>query len=613
MVHRRDHGQSRYDSLLKRSLASTAAGGPIPRASMKDEVATSRAELVSSALSWLILLGGVVTIGIALYMVVICYSSLPWSDGWTQIFSAAQGRNPFSLSWLWQQHNEHRLLIPKLFLGLDLRLFHATQKLLLAAIFTTQLLLLCLLGWSMRALGGWRGALWRTATGLAAFCLFSPTQWENLTWGFQLCFVLPGLFATLSFVGLLLYWVRWRQSQPSGGWKFVLLSLGAALAGMCSLANGLLLAPLLAVAALWLRLRRWVAVAFATTAIVTTALYFHDYSQPSQNSNPLTSLHSPLKLLAYVASYFGSSWGYGSSWTHHNLQIALYAGAAGLVLAIWFLVRFRRTEEVSQAFTLQLLLLLLFCLGTAFLTAVGRLASGDSQAFAPRYQTVALLFWWCLGCLLMAAAAGSSKRLALPAMQLLLVCVLLRGANLARFPLRDAREHAFQQRAAAAALLSGVYDQEQIARTFYLPENVRGVVSYMREHRLSIFAEDTWPTLGTPIDAWARMASQGQCQAAVQSVSSVRSGAASGLRITGWAWDSTRSGLPPYIVVAANGRVVGVGAMGDWRPMIRAAHSYMKTSFIGFTAYAKDTGPATPVSLYAVLPTSPRQVCRIGF
>ena len=579
---------------------------------MDGEAATSRAELASSALSWLILLGGIVTIGIALYMVVICYTSLPWSDGWTQIFSAAQGRDPFSLSWLWQQHNEHRLLIPKLFLGLDLRLCAATQKLLLAAIFTVQLLLLGLLSWSMRSLGGWQGALWRTATGLAAFCLFSPTQWENLTWGFQLCFVLPGLFAALSFVGLLLYWIRSRQSQTAGGRKFILLSLVAALAGMCSLANGLLLAPLLAMAALRLRLRKWVAVTFATTAVVTTALYFRGYSRPLQNSNPVVSLHSPLKILAYMASYFGSSWGYGSSWTHHNLQIALYAGAAGLGLAVWFLLRYGRTEEVSQGFTLQLRLLLLFCLGTAFLTAVGRLASGDSQAFAPRYQTVALLFWWCLGCLLMAAAVGSSKRLALPAMQVLLVCMLLRGADLVRFPLRDAREHAFQQRAAAAALLSGVYDQEQIARAFYLPENVRGVVSYMREHRLSIFADNSRPRLGTPIDAWAQVATQGQYQAAVQSVSSVGSGDGSGLRITGWAWDLARRAPPSYIVVVVDGRVVGVGAMGDWRPVVRAAHPYMKTSFVGFTAYAKDISPTTLVSLYAVLRAKPRQAWRIG-
>jgi len=610
VVHRRNHSQGRYGSLLKQNSHPIAAAGIVPSTHLDREAAAWRAELVGAACSWLILLGGIVTIGVALYMVVTCYTSLPWSDGWTQIFAAAEGRRPFSLSWLWQQHNEHRLLIPKLFLGLDLRLFAATQKLLLAAIFTTQLLLLGLLSWSMRALGGWRGALWRTATGLAAFCLFSPTQWENLTWGFQLCFVLPGLFATLSFVGLLLYW---RQASPSSGWKFVFLSLAAALAGMCSLANGLLLAPLLAAAALRLRLQRRVAVTYATTAVVTTLLYFHGYKRPLQNSNPVVSLHSPLKLLAYIATYFGSSWGYGSSWTHHNLQIALYAGLAGLGIAIFFLVRYRCRMETSQAFTVQLLLLLLFCLGTAFLTALGRLASGDSQAFASRYQTVALLFWWCLGCLLMSAAIGSSRRLALPAMQVLLAGVLLRGADLARFPLRDAREHAFQQRAAAAALLSAVYDREQIARAFYLPDAVWDAVPYMRTRRLSIFAEDSRPGLGTPIDVWTQMAAQGQCQSAVQSVSYISSEDGAGLRVTGWAWDLTRRKPPSYIAVVANGRIVGLGAMGDWRPMVRAAHPYMKTSFIGFTAYAKGVGPATSISLYAVLDAGRRLACPIEF
>ncbi len=172
----------------------------------------------AALLSYLILASGIATIGVAAYMVVICYTRLPWSDGWTQIFVGARGENPFSLHWLWQQHNEHRLLIPKIFLALDLRFFAARQKLLLAVIFIVQLLEWWLLCWSMRYLGGWRRAQWRTGAGLAAFCLFCPSQWENLTWGFQTCFVLPGFCATLSFVALLLYWER-SQRHVAGAEK----------------------------------------------------------------------------------------------------------------------------------------------------------------------------------------------------------------------------------------------------------------------------------------------------------------------------------------------------------------------------------------------------------
>jgi hypothetical protein len=101
---------------------------------------------------------------------------------------------------------------------------------LLTSILTTQFLLLILLAWSMRALGGWRGRAWRTGVGITAFCLFWPTQWENFVIGFQLCFVLPGLLAALSFSELMLYWTRsQRQTGDRRAWVYLLLSVLLAL------------------------------------------------------------------------------------------------------------------------------------------------------------------------------------------------------------------------------------------------------------------------------------------------------------------------------------------------------------------------------------------------
>lgn len=569
-------------------------------------------ERAVSILSCLIFLGGWVTIGIALYMVIVCYTSLPWSDGWTTIFAAAHGEKLFSLKWFWQQHNEHRLLLPKLFLVLDLRLFHASQKLLLSTIFIVQLLHFCLLSWSMRSLGGWHGPLWRTGTGLAAFCLFCPTQWENLTWGFQTCFVLSGLFATLSFAALLLYWRSVKRGSPSRRWIFVALSVLAALGGLFSLANGLLLLPLLVVAALLLRVSYTVVSTYLVTALASILLYFHNYTRPAQNSDPASTLRSPIKLVQYIAAYFGSTWGYGSSWTHHNLRIAFVTGFAGLALAVVLVLRQHRFEQTSNPFALQLVLILIFCIGTAFLTALGRVASGNSQAFASRYQTIALLFWWCVTCLLFTTSITGHSRTPMLAIQVLLVLVFLRGADLARFPLRDAREHAFQQRAAAAALISGVDDREEIQRTFPDADYVLSVVPFMRENRLSIFAENDQPESGSPIGSVAREMAPDQCQAAIQTVSVVRSDDRQDLRIAGWAWSFTSRKPPSYIVVVAGGRVVGLGASGDWRPTIRAVHSYMNTSFIGFTAYAKDVVATQPVDIYAVFGARPAEACRIA-
>jgi len=141
-----------------------------------------------SGLSYAILLGGFITIGVAAFLVVISYSSLPFSDGWTPVAAAASGVHLLSFDWLVRQHNTHRLVIPKLLLIADLRLFQYRQVFLLASIFVIQLLHWLLPGWSMKVLGGWRGAVWRSGVGVSAFCLFCPSQWENFVWGFQVCF-----------------------------------------------------------------------------------------------------------------------------------------------------------------------------------------------------------------------------------------------------------------------------------------------------------------------------------------------------------------------------------------------------------------------------------------
>ena len=563
----------------------------------------------TSLLSYLILAGGIATIGVAAYMVVICYTRLPWSDGWTQIFVGARGENPFSLHWLWQQHNEHRLLIPKIFLALDLRFFAAEQKLLLFVIFTIQLLEWCLLCWSMRNLGGWHGAQWRSGAGMAAFSLFCPSQWENLTWGFQTCFVLPGLFATLSFISLLVYWDR-SQRHIAGAGKFIVLSLIAAIGGTCSLANGLLLLPLLLLAAAVLRLRYSVLLTYATSALFSFLLFFHNYDRPPQSSNPIASARSPLKVIEYVATYFGSSWTYGNSWTHHSLALAPYFGFAGLAVAAVFLLGFRRPEKGVWPFETLLFLLILFCLGTAFLTSLGRVADGYSQAFASRYQTIALLFWFCLGCFVMARVSGGGKSAAGIVCQLIFLAVLLRGALLERYPLYQAKEHAFEQRATAAALIIGVNDRQQIENTFPDASYVLSVIPYMREQRLSIFSEPTPVDRNAFMEDLFQLANSGACQGEVQTVDSINNAAAQYLRISGWAWDMNGRRAANEILAAVNGRIVGLGAVGDSVSGVRADHPQITTSFVGFTLYAQRA--PEPLEIYAVSSGNPSQACEIA-
>jgi hypothetical protein len=148
-------------------------------------------------LSYGVLLAGLGAAVAAAYIVISTYSPLPHWDEWSLFDHLAAGKG-WSWAWLWAQHNEHRILVPKIFFLLDVQLFHGTQSFLLASIFLIQLLQVGLLSYSLWTLGGMRGSAWRTGTGLIAYCILCPTQQENLIWGFQLQFVVPAAMATLA-------------------------------------------------------------------------------------------------------------------------------------------------------------------------------------------------------------------------------------------------------------------------------------------------------------------------------------------------------------------------------------------------------------------------------
>ena len=560
-----------------------------------------------SILSYAILLGGVITIGLALYLVVISYSSLPYWDGWTEIFAAKDG-NPLSLSSLWRQHNEHRMPIPKLFLLADLRWFNARQVFLLASIFVIQFLQLLLLAWSMRALGGWRGALWRTGVGMAAFCVFCPSQWENLTWGFQVCFVLPGLFATVSLIGLLLYWKSSQEplGKAAANWKYLALSIAAALGATWSLSNGNLLWPLLVAAALLLRFRIAAVLSYVLAGALSTVVYLFNYDHPTYVVN---SVRSPVGTIKYLLAYFGSSW------PGYHFRLAEVIGLGGLVAFLLLLARLPVYARSRQTFDFQLVLIAAFCFATGVVTSLGRSPLGVDQAFTSRYQTVSLLFWCSLG-LLSLQSAFSMRRLGNVAVllaQMVVLALMLVGARHSGTSLMQARKHGFALNAAAMSLATNVPDSQQLKLAFWNLDYLLTLRPYMRQERLSVFAEPDSSLLGKPLESAFALISSNECMGEVESTVPMP-GVAEGLaplRITGWAWDYNHPQPPSGIVATTDGVITGLAAVGDWRPIDKATRPSMTSNYIGFTGYVERARASAPVEIYAIQQGKPATACLI--
>ena len=554
-------------------------------------------------LSYLILASGILTALYSAYIVVASYSSLPFWDGWVEIDFPATNAGMSVLDWLWTQHNEHRLVISRLFMLADLRWFHANQVLLLAAVFLILCLQVVVLAWSLRAVGDWRGSLWRSGAGLAAFCLLSPALWEMLVWGECVCFALPGLFAILAIVGLVLYWTRSQNpATQSSAWRYLLLSVLAAWGGSWSLLNGNLLWPLLFGAALLLRLRRAV-LTYAIAGALSISLYLIDYIRPSY---ALNSTRAPLATAEYFATYFGSSW------VNDNFRIAVLLGMIGLAACVFLVLQLPQFVRSRHPLHLQLLLIMLFCAGTGFITAFGRSGFGLLQAATSRYQAFALLFWCCLGLLWLAAAAARGRAATMLLAQCVILVVMLGAALQAKAPLVRARIHEFKQHTAAASLITGVSDIENLKWVYRQPSYLFNLVPYMRQERLSVFREPISELLDKPVTSEFSLAPAGDCAGAIESSVVMNHAMPPALRITGWAWDNRRQAPPVAIVAATQGIIAGVGAMGDWRASDTTSRPGMTAGFIGYTAYVRDSRPLGPVEIYAIFKGSPATACLIA-
>jgi hypothetical protein len=345
---------------------------------------------------------------------------------------------------------------------------------------------------------------------------------------------------------------------------------------------------------------------YAIAGILSSVLFFYNYSSSPEDVNTLAA---PLSIMKYLAAYLGSPWA-------SSVRMAEVIGVAGSAAVLIVLLRVPSYIRKPQFLNFFLVLIALFCLGTGWLTALGRSRLGIGHAFTSRYQTVSLLFWCCLGLLLLGwvSSLRRMRNLAFILAQTALLAVMWLGARSADNLLRAARLYGFRLNAAAMALVTGVTDSEQLQWSFWQPDYLPSLVPYMQRERLSVFHEPYSRVLGKPLESVFRVGSPLECAGELEtSVPIGRSAAAAPPhRITGWAWDHGHRRPASGIVAASDGIIVGLGAVGDWRPIDKTTHSRMTSNYSGYTGYVQAQTVPDPVEIYAILHGEPASACLLA-
>ena len=340
------------------------------------------------------MLGGLSVVVFMAVMMWPFYTPVFFVDQWTFLQDLIANHGRYSMALLWKQHNEHRMLFPKLFYLTDLYLFHGTNVFLLLSIFCLQLAHLTWLGVVYYRVGQLSGGAWRTAIGITAVCLFGYAQWENFLHGFQVQMILAFFAETVSITSLGMY----HLSQDEFGrrnTKLLLLSWAAAIIATLSLTNGLLLWPVLLVLGLIWGFGRRIIVATAFLGAAVIALWRIGYSAPELEH----TIPPVMGLARFVLLLHAGSWSFlGLRYGTVLAALAIPATVCALLWVLW--------KRRGDVFAVSLLTLCAFLLASSFMTAVGRLKYGEEYGLSQsRYQSGALLFWCCLSILLVRLAA----------------------------------------------------------------------------------------------------------------------------------------------------------------------------------------------------------------
>ncbi len=515
----------------------------------------ARAVLAAFALA-----AGVYVAVATLVMMITCWDPLPFGDQWSEIIT---GR-PVTWSWLYSQHMEHRILVPRLVFLADRYLAAETNVLDYAVNFAIP----AGLAWLLFRVS--RGACvpsraW--AAGVCASLLLWAGQYQNFVWGFQVQFFGVVLAAAASFAVLAL--------ARDGAWTLayvVLLEFVSAY----TLASGVLVGFLSVALAVALGKPRRVIASLALAAFVILASYLFHYERPPESSDPLGAVSHPGGVALYALVALGAPVG-NLALLHAPLGLGFaisacagLAGVYGFLRVAWAIWRARGPVQPHQG---VLMTVAAFVLSMLLITATGRYVKGLESALVPRYATPAVTFWCCLVLVLAARSAVSGVLGAAamaPACLLVLLMAITESGNVA-----IARDWVSARRAAAPAFLADVADLALLRRIYAVEADETLAHSAagrwegkLRQAHSSVFAQGWAGWLGTALSAHVAGMDGRWCDGAVDGVVRVQDSPVPGWRITGHAWDRASGAAVRRLVVTDAGGVVvgyGVGGVGgDW-------------------------------------------------
>jgi hypothetical protein len=503
-------------------------------------------------------LGALTYIALAVIGAFNSYSPVPYWDMWNGYIEFYDKVKSGDWASWWIQHNDHRIILTRLFFWIDLSWFKGSGWFLIVINY----LLVCLSSYFLllfliERIPEEKDKSTRRILSLIILMLsFSWIQAENFTCGFQSQFFLSQLLPLISFFFL---HKASNDSKGSGWFFFIACIFGVISAG--SMVNSILVLPLMTLLAFILKMKRQQIVILFLLSILVITLYFNNYHFRDQRGSFIDNIISdPVGVVQYLLIYIG---GPICHMTVKKLAVPQFAGLFLIASAIIFL-RHNLFQSSKASLQLAVLTYILYIGGTAFCTAGGRLPFGLEQALSSRYQTPALMAWIAL--LVLYAPMIAEGLRCYPARiiaALMFVPILL-------FPHQLNATHSkqselFDRYIAALSLELGIKDQSQISSIFPSADWALSIAKRPAEKNWSIFGnpliKDANEIIGQPVSSRSRI----QCQGGIDEISII-SGHKRYVKVGGWIFQKKENRRPKILhFYNKKGKVIGYALTGQPR------------------------------------------------
>lgn len=315
--------------------------------------------------------------------------NIPVADQWDIIYLFEKyDAGDLSFFDFWAQHNEHRLIFPKilmLLLGIISQynvLYEIWANVIIS--FLTYLLLVCHIEKNIKIFH--IKTHHRILGIIFSFYIFSLIQYQNWLWGFGLPWFL-NMFAVVAGSFII-------ANYPLNLRTFFLLVFFGILATF-SLANGILYWLIILLFIIIYAIKCGYKKIYLTGGVWTILFigvlfaYLHDYQKPSYHPDVLFFLKDPISFGKYISTYIGAP----LAWLGNSFHQATLFGIFGIILSAIFF--FRTLSQSVYAFQKSYFFFFISLYGilNAILTAIGRSGFRVDHALASRYTTVSIGFW----------------------------------------------------------------------------------------------------------------------------------------------------------------------------------------------------------------------------